>query len=419
MNIKMKQLKKWILHSRLKLLFPVYTFEAVLLIIIIVVSFIIQIITGNHNEAIYSMERPGYEEGDKEVTLYYDSEEAGSNSVQVSIEAIEPTQEEAEAYTDKLMEELKMNLKKHLSKQIFDGPLNLSLNVGQCRVEYHYFPAYRINEDGWIHYKAKESDKDTFQITIEIIMDYAGVHKTDKLTVDIHEDQFSKQYIQQYHKHYIEQIVYQLDKVSEETSIQLPEEYTFYLDENNNNIGHMILLGILMIVALIILSHYESQTKKLVDQKDRKIQLTYFINNFLLLYQTGMTIPKCFHLSLKNRMETIQKDSKLNIELKKIEHALSQGQSFTELLDPFGESFDSIECKRFIRLIVQNLKQGDEYLYQQLDQMTANMWDERIRSARKESEKASSKLVFPMLLIFIVILIISIVPTLIEVKTIL
>ena len=76
----------------------------------------------------------------------------------------------------------------------------------------------------------------------------------------------------------------------------------------------------------------------------------------------------------------------------------------------FAERCGVKEVKKFSTLIIQNLKKGNEELAMFLNDLSDEMWEMKKNEVKQKGEKANSKLLLPVFLIFIGILILVLVP---------
>jgi len=68
------------------------------------------------------------------------------------------------------------------------------------------------------------------------------------------------------------------------------------------------------------------------------------------------------------------------------------------------------EVTRFVSAVLQNLNRGNRDMVYVLRTLAQEAWDKRKDLARKQGEEASTKLVFPMVMVFVAIAIIVLAP---------
>ncbi len=400
------------------LLFPVHARLKVIILTIIGVLLLLKLLTLESPVVVKELERNSYLEGNKQLMLYYSIPEESiyNQSVTVILDSKPLTEVEKKRH----LADANRLLKERLSHQYesytrISDRMMLPSKIMDAEVQYTFSQPYFITWDGWFHYK---HITDSVSIDIEYTISYEGEILTDLINIEVGSTSFSSIYYQRYHSKYISDRLNELNAHEEADMVILPIEAIFYDRSAEKDHLIWICLFLMMVTSCSLISYMEKRLMGQRDRRYRKIQLTYLINNFILLYQTGMTIQKSLCISVKNRIITVDEVTELHHDLIELKKLIDQDANVFEVISKFKKVFDMKEGQRFCRLIKQNLKQGDDMLMEQLEGMTAIMWDDRIRQARKESEKAGSKLVFPMLLIFVVIIVLSVVPTFIEIKTI-
>lgn len=406
------------LQQLLKLLFPIHTNEIAIVLLVLVLLFTVQFLTGNESEIINSIHRPSFFNGDEKLTLYYEDEnlELYKQPLSITIDRADVKQKEVDKYLEIVSEVISNRLAtQYSSYELIEGAIDLPEKYEKCKVLYKLLPNRLISQEGWINYALIDESE---MITIDYEIVFGENNKSGSVDIEIDINNISDEYKQKYLENNIISDIQVLNESIEGDVIELPGKVTFYNSGENDSLGYLIFLWLLIVICCSMIAYYELRLRNKVKKSRKKIEITYLINSFILLYQTGMTMQKSFKVTINNRLISLDKNDFIYNDLLMVKARIDSGQRFDEVLNGFVEVFDLRESIRFNRLLLQTLKQGDDHLIEQLDYMTKIMWEERIRDARKESEKASSKLVFPMLLIFIVILIISIVPTFLEVKSI-
>lgn len=355
-------------------------------------------------------------EGDEERILYiYNSRLNEEQSIKFDVKEGNYSNSEVELYLNTVAERFEIYVKSKFNHfQEIDGPMILPESFMNCRVEFYYLPSDNIDINGWFIHENWE----TFVILkYKYYLIYEDIKKDCVIEIKVNEKAFTSEYISMYSKYKIDSILDSLNNDKNSTEIILPKDYVFFDSPSRFSWIDAFILIIFIILICVVLVRFELKIREIHIKKMKKIHLTYLISNFVLFYNTGMTIKKSLEYSMQNRIKALTSDNEIKVQLRIFLGMLEQNEGIQVAANSFNDYFGSSECRRFTRLLIQNLKQGDHLLAHQLQQLAESMWDDRIRHARKESEKASSKLIFPMLLIFIVILMITIIPTLIEVKS--
>ncbi len=98
-------------------------------------------------------------------------------------------------------------------------------------------------------------------------------------------------------------------------------------------------------------------------------------------------------------------------ELKSALAAMNRGESMAMALEEMGRRCAVPETRQFASTLLINARRGGEAFVPALRELTRQMWDKRKATVRTLGEQASSKLVFPLALIFLCIMILVGAPT--------
>lgn len=402
-------------------IFPTYTKQIFIAIGVLTILLGIQMLKGDQIEPVDMIERPDFYEAGTKYKLYYQTDDETIESIDVNVRSKKASLEEMEKYLTEnqisFEEEFRQRYNQKEAEDVqeletIDGAIELTNTYKKCELKFFTEEIKEIDDQGWV--APEYLDK---TVVLPYSIKYQKAEKKGTVQIYIRSSHVSEDYMKKYEKYQLAMMIQLLELDNSEERIILPEEeIKFYKTYFPVEKGKYIAYIFLFILSFSMLSHYEVRHQSEVFEKEKRIQLMYFLNNFILMFHSGLTIQKSFYLSVDNRVQTLEQGNKMKQYFEKWQIMIQQEREFHEIISDFQKCFSIIEGRRFCRLILQNLRQGDHHLTIQLATLSETMWDQRIRHARKESEKASSKLVFPMLIIFIVILIITIVPSFMEVN---
>lgn len=173
-------------------------------------------------------------------------------------------------------------------------------------------------------------------------------------------------------------------------------------------------------LAVMILSGREAQKKELMRHEQMLLDYPPIIMKFTLLIQAGMSVRRSFQkIASDYQAEAGKPDTKRRKKLP-VRHAyeeivvvcneLDSGVSEAEAYRHFGERCGQIKYRTFSTLLVQNLQKGSRSLADILERESEAAWEERKRKARISGETASTKLLFPMILMLLVVMAVIMVP---------
>ena len=128
------------------------------------------------------------------------------------------------------------------------------------------------------------------------------------------------------------------------------------------------------------------------------------LSKLTLLVNSGMM--------LRNAWNRVANDGKgvLYQEMAAATAEMQNGISEPDAYRNFAERCNVKEIRKFASLIIQNLKKGNEELAYFLKDLSDEMWEVKKNEVKQKGEKANSRLLLPMMLIFIGILIMILVP---------
>ena len=91
-------------------------------------------------------------------------------------------------------------------------------------------------------------------------------------------------------------------------------------------------------------------------------------------------------------------------------HEIESGVGEARAYERFGERCGLHRYRKFCSLIVQNLRKGTRGLVQLLEQEVSDAFEERKNLAKKSGEEAGTKMLFPMMMMFGIIIVIIMIP---------
>jgi tight adherence protein C len=169
----------------------------------------------------------------------------------------------------------------------------------------------------------------------------------------------------------------------------------------------MVIFGILLFID-------DYQLSKKVKKRRLEIQLKFpeFINKLALLLNAGLTMSKAWEkISNDNR----NKGDFYN-EVTKTVAEMHSGKNEADAYSDFAKRLKSPEISRLISTIIQNTKRGGNDLVITLRLQSTECWEMRKNAVKKLGEEASTKLLFPMIIMFLAIILIVVLPAILSMK---
>ncbi len=174
---------------------------------------------------------------------------------------------------------------------------------------------------------------------------------------------------------------------------------------------------ILLIIGLLLFSG-DNKIKRRVAQRRLEIQLEFpnFINKLTLLLNAGLTMSKAWEKISSDVNMSGSNESAFYSEVIKTAADIKMGKNETEAYSQFAKRVKTPEISRLMSTILQNTKRGGNDLVLALRLQANECWEMRKNTIKRLGEEASTKLLFPMMIMFFAILIIVVTPAIISMQ---
>lgn len=165
-----------------------------------------------------------------------------------------------------------------------------------------------------------------------------------------------------------------------------------------------LFLGFVMSVLLVLYVDFSLKDKLEARRQEILMDLPQAISKLTLLINSGMVVRDAWRKTAETG------NRQLYIEMQNTSLEIENGVMEIEAYRNFAERCGIKETRKFFILIIQNLKKGNEELAMFLSDLSDEMWEIKKNEVKQKGEKANSKLLLPVFLIFIGILILVLVP---------
>ena len=134
------------------------------------------------------------------------------------------------------------------------------------------------------------------------------------------------------------------------------------------------------------------------------LDLPQVLSKLTLLVNSGMVLRDAWKkVSITGERALYQEMQNANLEM---ENGVMEIDAYRN----FAERCNVKEVRKFTSLIIQNLNKGNEELAYFMKDLSDEMWEVKKNEVKQKGEKANSKLLLPMMMIFIGILLMVMVP---------
>lgn len=163
---------------------------------------------------------------------------------------------------------------------------------------------------------------------------------------------------------------------------------------------------VFIVVGIMLIWYLDYDIDSRLKKKNEAIMLEFprVLSKMALLVNAGMPVRETF------RKITHNKEGIIYREIDRMLNEMANGVPERKALSNMAERCGISEIRKFTSTLAQNLQKGSADTARSLVEMNAEIWANRTSHVREEGEKASAKLLIPILLIFVGILAMVMVP---------
>lgn len=208
----------------------------------------------------------------------------------------------------------------------------------------------------------------------------------------------------------------------DDTEICLPEEIDgisiVWKEKREKVFLKVLLLEVIAGGAMVILL----QRKRKKEEEERTMAMEYdysaIVNKFAILLGAGMSTRQSWYSVsaryIDDRKKGLRKKTDIYEEMLRTYYELLDGENELNAYQKFGNRVRSSSYNRFVRLLLQSSYKGARGIGTLLQAEANRAFAERVGKARKLGEEASTRLLFPLVIMMAVIFAIVLAPAVIE-----
>ncbi len=166
------------------------------------------------------------------------------------------------------------------------------------------------------------------------------------------------------------------------------------------------LLGLMIGMAGLIYYYFGTMMTKQITERS-EIMLSDFsevISKLALLTNAGMILKEAWEITAYGG------ESDIYLEMQKAVEDMHNGMAEVDAYHEFGKRCVIPEIKKFSATIIQGVTKGSSELVMMLQTQNKEVWSAKKQSVKRQGEKAGSKLLAPMVVMFVGILVMIMVP---------
>ncbi|GKU76009.1 type II secretion protein F [Paenibacillus sp. L3-i20] len=169
----------------------------------------------------------------------------------------------------------------------------------------------------------------------------------------------------------------------------------------------LMIVGVLFAIGLGLRSFAEAGRKIEQRKKDIITALPDMLSKLMLLVGAGETVQGAFIRCMEGKEE---KNHPLYKEWGSAIISMGNGQPFSLVMEQFNRRCAVQEASVFTTVMLLNYRKGGDHFVLAVKELSFSLWEKRKAIARTSGEEASSKLVFPLVGILLIMMVIVAAP---------
>lgn len=163
---------------------------------------------------------------------------------------------------------------------------------------------------------------------------------------------------------------------------------------------------VMMAFAFVAYYYFGTTTSKKIEERSQEMlsDFSNVVSKLALLTNAGMIMREAWE------DVAYTGDTTLYIEMQRAVDEMNNGMAEIDALYNFGTRCIIPEIKKFTSTIIQGMVKGNSELISMLQQQSKEVWMLKKQNVRRQGEKAASKLLIPIMIMFVGILVMIIVP---------
>ena len=170
-----------------------------------------------------------------------------------------------------------------------------------------------------------------------------------------------------------------------------------------NDITIVVIMAVFAATAYYYVSTLPQRT---LEAKSEAVlsQFADVVSKLALLINAGMILREAWEKIAEKG------EGELYDEMRRVVDNVNNGMSEIDAFTEFGTRCTAPEIKKFTSTLIQGMVKGNRELVEMIKQQSREFWDSKRHRARQQGEKAASKLLIPICIMFLGIILMIVVP---------
>ncbi|MCR4717137.1 MAG: hypothetical protein K5656_08145 [Lachnospiraceae bacterium] len=337
-------------------------------------------------------------------------EDGSTEEIKVKVSPREYSQNELEAYIDDAFKKgFKIALNENESFDMIQGPLKLvdSIDNNPARLSWELDSDSVFDSNGELLSEITETKLESIRLIVRL----QGVEKLQSMDIVIYPEIMTKEEMRSAN---LVNEISQIDASNKtKKSIAIPKAIKgvrLNKEDEKKNSSYIFLLIIIFIFLLYMKERQDVSNEEKLRKEILISEYPELINKLVLYIGAGNTIKSSFiRIS-----EEEDKSNPLYMELSAMVNEINAGVSEEKCYEKTGKRLKEQCYIRMFNLLLQNLSKGSSFVMTALKNERLKALKAKRDYAKKKGEEASTKLLFPMILLLLVSMIIVMLPALLS-----
>lgn len=170
--------------------------------------------------------------------------------------------------------------------------------------------------------------------------------------------------------------------------------------------GDVAVLMIMFLFSGVSVYYVMTLAPKKIESRSSQLigDFSEVVSKLALLTNAGMILREAWELTAKVGEGVFYQE--MRIAVMEMENGISEAEAIRR----FGIRCMMPEIKKFSATLIQGIQKGNSELSSMLQNQSAEIWNLRKQNVRRQGEKAASKLMIPIFMMFIGIIIMVVIP---------
>lgn len=167
------------------------------------------------------------------------------------------------------------------------------------------------------------------------------------------------------------------------------------------NLAFLVLVGGIFLSIVVAVYCLENMKKTLTKRTEEcETQLPEVVSTMAILVNSGMVLREAWNMVADSETGAFYE------LMRKAAENMKNGYSDADAIFLFGKASNSIEIKKFTSALLQSMEKGGSELSGFLAHQSSELWNIKRQRMLQAGEKAATKLLLPIVLIFVGVIII-------------